>query len=246
MFLVAAALLAANAGSVAAKDFEPVGGAGTNAGEFRDHCPPNTFLVGLEVKSGAWVDRMAIRCAAVKDDGSLGPLVPSAATTHGGNGGGAPVETTCGPRRIIASMGLKMTPGNKEVLFFHFFCRSTFGDDPAASGTMEIGAKSTVFADIKQDCGPDEVAIGIQGRSGVHVNAAGLMCGPKPAPTGLYDAFKTWISANDFKNATISVNGSLTAGFGTRTASAMVPIASLSKAITGMCIAQLVDAGRMA
>ena len=45
MFLIAAALLATNAASVAAKDFEPVGGAGTNAGEFRDHCPPNTFLV---------------------------------------------------------------------------------------------------------------------------------------------------------------------------------------------------------
>jgi hypothetical protein len=77
IFLMVAALLATSAGSVAAKDFEPVGGPGARAGEFRDHCPPNTFLVGLEVKSGAWVDRMAIRCAAVKDDGSLGPLVPS-------------------------------------------------------------------------------------------------------------------------------------------------------------------------
>jgi hypothetical protein len=152
---------------------------------------------------------------------------------------------TCGPSRIITSMGLKMTAGNKQVLFFHFFCRSTFSDDPAASGTMEIGAKSTVFADINQDCGPDEVAVGIQGRSGVHVNAAGLMCGPKPVPTALYDAFKIWISANHFGNATISINGSLNAGFGSRRSTAMVPVASLSKAITAMCIAQLVDAGRM-
>src|SRR5882672_1271222 len=66
IFSLLAGPLASN--SVAAKDFPAVGGGGDAS--FRDPCPANQFLVGLTVKSGAWVDRMSIVCAPVNPDGS--------------------------------------------------------------------------------------------------------------------------------------------------------------------------------
>jgi hypothetical protein len=68
IFSLLACPLAIN--GVAAKDFPPVGGAGDYT--FGALCPANQFLVGLTVKSGAWVDQMAIICAPVNPDGSTG------------------------------------------------------------------------------------------------------------------------------------------------------------------------------
>src|SRR5882724_8150719 len=68
--LVTAALLAVLAGVVvidgaAAKDWPPVGGSGNDSK--RDKCKPGEYLVGVKVKSGAWVDQMYIICSTVRD-----------------------------------------------------------------------------------------------------------------------------------------------------------------------------------
>jgi CubicO group peptidase (beta-lactamase class C family) len=57
-------------------------------------------------------------------------------------------------------------------------------------------------------------------------------------------AFKTWIGANGVTNAQIT-NGTRDTGFGVTKPEDPVPLASLSKAITGLCIAKLVDAGSL-
>jgi CubicO group peptidase (beta-lactamase class C family) len=63
------------------------------------------------------------------------------------------------------------------------------------------------------------------------------------------NAFHTWLTSNSITNASLAVmqNGSLIGqfGFGNRQSSTVVPIASLTKAITAMCIANLVDAGKL-
>jgi CubicO group peptidase (beta-lactamase class C family) len=74
------------------------------------------------------------------------------------------------------------------------------------------------------------------------------MCGPKPSlQDNIAAAFRTWLSTNSITNASLAViqNGQLIRkfGFGNRTSTTVVPIASLTKAITGTCIANLVDAG---
>jgi CubicO group peptidase (beta-lactamase class C family) len=62
-------------------------------------------------------------------------------------------------------------------------------------------------------------------------------------------AFRTWLGGVGITNASLAVmqNGQFTGqfGFGNRKSSTVVPIASLTKAITAMCIANLVDAGKL-
>lgn len=62
-------------------------------------------------------------------------------------------------------------------------------------------------------------------------------------------AFVGWLRANKISNATLTVmqDGGIVGKFGrgTRAADAIVPVASLSKAITAVCVATLVDAGRL-
>jgi uncharacterized protein YkwD len=172
-FSLLVSLLAIN--GVAAKDFEPVGGPGDYL--FGALCPANQFLVGLTVKSGAWVDQMAIICAPVNPDGSTGS--PWHDPKHyGGDGGGAPTQKTCAPGQLINHMGFSLTAGNRQVLFFHFGCHSTTNNQ---TGTFELGASSSVFPSINQDCPNGEVGRGIAGRAGKHVNAVGLLCGPPPS-----------------------------------------------------------------
>ena len=62
-------------------------------------------------------------------------------------------------------------------------------------------------------------------------------------------AFNSWMSANKFYNGTLAVmqDGGIIGKFGTgnRKADQAVAVASLSKAITAVCVATLVDAGRL-
>jgi hypothetical protein len=176
-----ACLLATN--GVAAKDFPPVGGGGAF---FRDVCPGNLFLVGLIVKAGSWVDQMSIVCAPLEwtgrdrttpnttDPFQHGPI-------RGGEGGFAQAPGVCEQGQIINHMGFSLTGGNKNVLFFHFGCRSTTNNQ---TGTFELGPKSPVFPSINQDCPNGEAARGIQGRADQYVNAVGLICSPLSAGSG--------------------------------------------------------------
>jgi CubicO group peptidase (beta-lactamase class C family) len=63
------------------------------------------------------------------------------------------------------------------------------------------------------------------------------------------NAFRKWLTTNSITNASLVVmqNGQLIGqfGFGNRKSSTVVPIASLTKAITAMCIANLVDGGKL-
>jgi CubicO group peptidase (beta-lactamase class C family) len=65
----------------------------------------------------------------------------------------------------------------------------------------------------------------------------------------LNTAFNGWLRANKISNASLTVmqDGGIIGkfGHGTRTADTIVPVASLSKAITAVCISTLVDAGRL-
>jgi len=176
--LVAAALLAVLAGlvmieGVAAKDYPPVGASGNDSK--RDKCKPGQYLVGVKVKSGAWVDQMYIICSTVRDGATFGT---DYGTPRGGTGGGPPIETYCAPDEIIRGMGLIMTAGNRQVQMFQFNCVNM---KTSQRHNLDAGAKSTVFPSINQPCPAGEAAVGIEVRFGQHVNAAGLLCDKEPA-----------------------------------------------------------------
>ncbi|MBX9775080.1 MAG: beta-lactamase family protein [Xanthobacteraceae bacterium] len=72
---------------------------------------------------------------------------------------------------------------------------------------------------------------------------------PHPATTALNGPFREWMSQYQVPAASIAMmrDGRLvsTLGFGGMNAETPAPIASLSKAITAICVAHLVDAGRL-
>jgi hypothetical protein len=98
-----------------AKTFPPYGASGDAS--FSDTCPAGEYLVGLRVRSGAWLDQMAISCRSLTGD--LGG--PYYGPARGGNGGG-PSEGHCKGGSVIQSMRFTMTPGNRQVVNFTFFC----------------------------------------------------------------------------------------------------------------------------
>jgi hypothetical protein len=160
---------------VIAKEFPPFGDRGD--AQAADHCKPGTFLVGLRVRSGDWIDQIQMICAPLDNHGSTagernqGPV-------RGGNGGGAPVETTCGPHEIIMGVGLAMTPGNRQVRMFRFNCASF----AKGGGRHDIDLGNTTHGGptVRQDCPNDEAVTGMQIHYGKHVNAIGLICGHRP------------------------------------------------------------------
>ncbi|NYH99947.1 CAP domain-containing protein [Cupriavidus plantarum] len=169
-FLILLSSLHSRLGS--ARDFAAVGAQGDFAA--RDACPAGQFLVGMRVRSGAWMDQISITCAPVAPNGDVG--APWFGTTRGGNGGG-PSERTCGAGKIVGGIGLLFTDGNRQVLTIDVSCRSTTGNDRT---TFRLGQEPPGFSRFPteiQTCPAGEAATGVQGRYGRHVNALGLLCG---------------------------------------------------------------------
>jgi hypothetical protein len=178
----------------AGKIFDAVGGPGDKA--FTTKCKAGSYLIGLKGRSGAWMDQLTIVCAHVNADGSLG-APEEGLHAHGGNGGAEFPEKTCPNHRIVYSMGLLHTAANRQVRTFVFGCRSTTTNEKV-SNAVDIGnTQQSLFPTTVQPCPDGEAAIGLTGREGKHVNAAGLICDtfkvrgagtasttPTPTPTG--------------------------------------------------------------
>lgn len=154
----------------AATEFPPHGGQGD--ADVKDKCLPGEFLVGLSVRSGSWVDQMALTCASVNTTtGQTGPqndVLPP----RGGNGG-SPSSKMCLPGFIIHGVALLMTSEDKQVRLFIFNCVSTTSTD---RHNLDIGNNAPVFPDYQQNCPDGEAVVGIRIRYGLHVNAVGLIC----------------------------------------------------------------------
>jgi hypothetical protein len=46
--------------------FPPMGGPG--GGDASDHCDPGTYLIGVHIKSGGWVDNISLICAEIHEN----------------------------------------------------------------------------------------------------------------------------------------------------------------------------------
>lgn len=174
-------LVAAAPASTSATTFPPFGASGDAS--FSDTCPAGEYLVGLRVRSGAWLDQMAISCRSLTGD--LGG--PYYGPARGGNGG-APSEGHCPGGYIIHSMRIRMTPGNRQVVNFTFYCE--LATDWHKKSIFDVGSKSSYNTPVppQHACPDGEAATGIAGRYGKHVNAVGLICSklvlpPAPGPT---------------------------------------------------------------
>ncbi len=166
-------LVGAGYGPATASDLPIEGGAG--GGAFRDECGADQYLIGVQARTGASIDQIAIKCATVKPDGTISDikLDPDA---RGGSGGSQPTARECGGSEIIDAMGLLMgrQPPHDVVRLIIFNCVSTTGD---ARHNLDVGS-APFFPTIYQQCPDGEAATGIHGRYGSYVDALGLICGP--------------------------------------------------------------------
>ena len=167
-------------GPVTAVEFASEGGSG--GGVFSDLCPTGQYLVGTNAHTGNVVDQISITCAPVNPDGSTGAQ-SHGPNLRGGPGGSTPNRpTTCADNEIIFGMGLLTgdVPPHTVIRLIIFNCVSTTG---TARHNLDIG-DAPFFPTIQQNCPEGEAATGIQGRSGIYVDALGLLCGPFTRPPG--------------------------------------------------------------
>ena len=153
---------------------------GTGGGEARSRCPGNLgerFLIGVQAKTGSAVDQINIICAQVVDNGTHRNEA-SSPRNYGGEGGGKPEDKKCGPGLRIESLAVVTTQmgGVTVAREINFQCVSAKG--PA--GVVAVGNSTGVFPgpDNRQRCPAGQAAIGLRIRSGLYVDAVGLICHP--------------------------------------------------------------------
>ena len=200
LFLIVALALACSDQALATTDFDPWGSPGGTA--FRDECPKGSYLVGVDGRYGAWVDRIAMVCA---------PWLPAQQTfgatsvgkLRGASRGGNPPPrpTTCSgfgiTNRAVQALTVEILRSeNKLVQSVRGYCTSL--GPPVSTAKWSFGSlteypePSTPYPLYFPDdalrrthvCPPGELAVGIHGRAGLFVDALGLICGPLPVNPG--------------------------------------------------------------
>ena len=157
---------------------------GTGGQPNRTSCPQGAFLVGFNIRAGAWTDFLQLICGTWSASEQR-----IAGTTDGAffgmsTGGVAQTLTCASDRSAIGTVRIGVTrnaPDKKFVQNLAFLCRTT--NAPAAS--------QGVWASFKYDNTPDgsseeanincpagEVAIGINVHWGQFIDAIGLICAP--------------------------------------------------------------------
>ena len=182
-FLAALMLALTAVNAVAETDWDPVGGSGNAA--FEDRCPPGQWLVAIQGRAGAWVNRVQIACTAVSGSGPL-PRHLSMRTNlwigppRGGSGGGVTGGACNG---VIRGIWPHMTPGNRQVKYIDLWCKNAFGG-PGATGRFNTFTNPGQDVNggsnqpIQMMCPDQDAAVGLRGRYGADVNAISLICVP--------------------------------------------------------------------
>lgn len=184
MLKVASAVIAvtciALAASIAhAAKFQAEGGRGARG--FETVCPADQYLVGFQARSGAWIDQLKILCARITPDRVTVIDRKTRRAAFGGKGG-SPSEIYCGNKELISGIQSALVDHGKYVHSIRFNCTNM---DNGATRTEWVGSRLNLDRALPREwqvCPPGEVAIGMHGRYGVHVNAVGLICGPWSVP----------------------------------------------------------------
>lgn len=188
--LVPSLIIALSAQAQADAILEPIGGRGGS--HFIGRCPETKYLTGFDLRVGGDVDAIRPLCVSAYAPAQVGAIEPYR-FSFGGTGGGGDVRVVCrNDAPIVAGIrvGYEGVP-NQIVNNIHLFCglavasqqqtkypAAVFDGPPAAPTTTGTPGRSNSYALSRQDCPPGLVAVGISGRSGVLLDALGLICGP--------------------------------------------------------------------
>jgi hypothetical protein len=189
-----AALLFALVTSTAAHavDFPAQGGPGGTA--FRSTCSGD-FVVGVYIRAGAWASAIGLKCASF-DAAQDRFRTPWNKAYHGGSRD--PFKTAiCPGERFVSGMRFGFTRDGSEPKYLDFvelFCKPVSGPAEPITICLDTGNGCwitppnlpggfipRVKIHAPQNCPPGEAARGIVGRSGIYVDAVGVVCGRAPA-----------------------------------------------------------------
>lgn len=180
-----AALAAALCGNASADDYlDPLGG--TGGSPFDAHCPANQLLTGFELRTGDDVDGIRPLCVIAH-----GPRDVSAATAEDNWTGGPGAGTTnvvC-PRYKPIVTGLAITSEGAESIVVNnidLYCGVAAETQDAGNLPLARFGAPTYDGGFHQEysqtqhCPMGQVAVGVLGRSGIWLDAIGLICGSPP------------------------------------------------------------------
>jgi hypothetical protein len=180
--------------SAIATDLAVQGGPGGKY--FRTDCSGD-YVVGVYVRSGAWIDAVGLKCAPFLPNESKFKHPAWNKAYHGGGGGAPQPEGICPSDRFVSGIKFGYTREGSDpryVDYIELTCTPITGAEPPNKVCLQTGngcwddppnkaggVMAAFQADpFKQSCHAGEAAMGLHGRSGNFVDALGLICGPKP------------------------------------------------------------------
>jgi hypothetical protein len=193
LLLVSVAVLPLFPNAAYATMTEVFGGPG--GGRFSMTCATGNYLVGFRARAGGWVEAIGLLCASFDaTTNKVGANFTRERWT--GGKGGTEQEVYCAPGEGVTGIGLAHTRGGglerQYVNTVDIRCQHrqeiTTGCISSGEGCGYIPAKvigTIVFTvgEYRYDrlyCPSNEFATGIQGRSGIFIDAIGLICAPPP------------------------------------------------------------------
>ncbi len=153
----------------------PIGGPG--GGQFTARCPLGEFLIGFEIRKGDFVDAVRPLCASAHGPRDVGASVRG--DWHGGTGG-RPMNLTC-PRGepVVNGMLMSFEDVNDNIVYdLGLVCGPTAGRQVKPGGNFVSDAEMLLGG--LQHCPFGQAAVGLHGRSGLLLDAIGLICDAPP------------------------------------------------------------------
>lgn len=159
----------------------PIGGPG--GGAFSARCTQGQYLAGLELSTGDDVDAVRPLCVTV---GVHTTPIRDFPSRFGGSGGGRMVRLVCPPDYpTVGGMFVYFEGATRVVSTLRLFCDSIDPSSRPMPGYLgfegDIGSPEWYLyagSHAIQRCAPGQTASGINGRSGVWLDAVGLICSP--------------------------------------------------------------------
>jgi uncharacterized protein YkwD len=187
---------------VEAQTIAPAGASGEH--QDSDKCQGSSFLVGFVVRSGDWLNQIAIICSPVDANGKTG--APNFGPLRGGNGGSPPHNVTCQVNDVAVGVILHFMPDNRRVRGIGLDCKNAQDVQRQGLGRIVDLGHSDSAAD-SMFCNPGNVIVRVDIHWGADINGVGIACGPGPkiAPPTVTPAPPTSSSPSADQNLILSV-----------------------------------------
>lgn len=151
-----------------ARDAGALGGGG--GGEYRSQCPANTAWFAYVGNYGSALDGIRALCTTVQPNKTTTGTIE---TDYHGGSGGSRIRRTCPPNSVVTALRVWMDI-HKDVTEIDMTCTNLQDGAVAIQNGRNEG--KPISPSVLFSCNPDEIGVGIYGRSGALVDQIGLIC----------------------------------------------------------------------